>query len=168
VTVRDATPADARAIAAIRGASWRVTYAGVVPRTVLDGLDAARFEAGMDRRLRDPGATATLVADEGSGVLGYALLGPARDADAAGLGEVEAIYVTPGATRRGLGRALMAESLRRLATLGHDAVIVWVLTDNDGARRFYERTGFVPDGTARMLDFDGTPVEEIRYRRPIA
>jgi L-amino acid N-acyltransferase YncA len=167
VTIRDATAADARAIAEIRVASWRVTYAGMVPQSILDGLDVARNEAALERRVRDPGATATLVVEEARKVLGYALLAPARDPDAVGLGEVEAIYVAPAATRRGLGRALMAGSLARLAADGHPAAVVWVLTDNVGARRFYEATGFVPDGNARLLDFDGTAVEEVRYRRPI-
>ena len=167
MSVRDATPGDARAIAEIRVRSWRVTYAGMVPQSILDGLEVGRNEAGFERRIRDPGRTATLVVEEEGDVLGYAMLAPARDADAEGLGEVEAIYLAPSAMRRGLGRALMTESLARLAADGHPAAVVWVLTDNVGARRFYEATGFVPDGTARLLDFDGTPVEEIRYRRPI-
>lgn len=167
MTVRDATPADARAIAEIRVASWRETYAGMVPQVVLDGLDVGRNEAWMAQRLREPGMTSTLVVADAGPVLGYAMLAPARDADAAGLGEVEAIYLAPSATRRGLGGELMAESLLRLAADGHPEAVVWVLTDNAGARRFYEHTGFTADGTARMLDFDGTPVEEIRYRRLI-
>jgi RimJ/RimL family protein N-acetyltransferase len=44
------------------------------------------------------------------------------------------------------------------------AVPVDVLTDNARARRFYEAAGWRPDGTVRILDFDGTPIEEIRYR----
>jgi RimJ/RimL family protein N-acetyltransferase len=40
-----------------------------------------------------------------------------------------------------------------------------VLTANAPARRFYERQGFEPDGAKRVLDFDGTPIEEIRYQR---
>jgi len=36
----------------------------------------------------------------------------------------------------------------------------------EGSRvRAYERGGFRPDGAVRTLDVDGTPIEEIRYRR---
>ncbi|MFB9446981.1 hypothetical protein Dvina_25355 [Dactylosporangium vinaceum] len=36
---------------------------------------------------------------------------------------------------------------------------------NEAARRFYEAGGWHPDGTTRTEDFDGEPVEELRYRR---
>jgi hypothetical protein len=48
---------------------------------------------------------------------------------------------------------------RRLAPL-----VLWVLTLNARGRRFYEAASWRPDGAARNLDFDGTPIEELRYR----
>ena len=168
MTIRDAVIADAGSIAEIRVSSWRATYAGVVPQPILEGLDVARNESWLRARLAAPGATSTLVVEEDDGLAGYALLAPAHDPDADGLGEIEAIYLAPGATGRGLGRALVEAALARLAAAGHEEAVLWVLTDNAGARRFYERCGFVPDGAARMLDFDGTPIEEMRYRRAVA
>lgn len=165
--IRDAIAADAAAIAAIRVASWRATYAGVVPAPILDGLDVGRNEAWLAHRLAEPGATATLVVEDRGRVAGYALLAPAHDPDAPGLGEVEAIYLAPDATGQGLGRRLMEAALARLRAAGHPAAVLWVLAANEPARRFYERLGFELDGAARMLDFDGTPIEEIRYRRSI-
>lgn len=69
----------------------------------------------------------------------------------------------PGAGASG-GR--LHAAVEALAADGFRAVVLWVLTANEGARRFYERAGFRSDGAVRTLDFDGTPVEEIRYRRP--
>jgi ribosomal protein S18 acetylase RimI-like enzyme len=93
------------------------------------------------------------------------MAGAARDEDAVGLGEVMAIYLDPTARGRGLGRALMDAALAELAGAGLTTVVLWVLTANAPARRFYEQAGFRLEGTAQMIDFDGTPVEEIRYRR---
>jgi ribosomal protein S18 acetylase RimI-like enzyme len=93
------------------------------------------------------------------------MVGAARDDDATGLGEVYAIYLAPSALGRGLGRALMDAALAELAAAGLATVVLWVLTANASARRFYERAGFRPDGAVRTLDFDGTPIEEIRCRR---
>jgi RimJ/RimL family protein N-acetyltransferase len=45
------------------------------------------------------------------------------------------------------------------------AVPADVLTDNVRARRFHEAAGWRADGTVRVLDFDGTPIDELRYRR---
>jgi len=55
-----------------------------------------------------------------------------------------------------------------MAGRGFTSAILWVLTANDGARRFYEAGGWQPDGATNMLDFDGTPIEEIRYRLDLA
>ncbi len=167
MTIRDAVTTDAPAIAGIRVASWRVTYAGIVPAPILDRMDVARNAAWLERRLADPGDSITLVTEEGGHVIGYALLNPAHDQDVRGWGEVEAIYLDPVATGRGLGSNLMESSLARLGAAGHHVAVLWVLTANARARRFYDRAGFAPDGAARMLDFDGTPIEEIRYRRSI-
>jgi RimJ/RimL family protein N-acetyltransferase len=164
--VRPATGADARTIAEIRVASWRATYAGMLPAGILDGMDVARNEAWIAGRVADPQGQGTLVVeDEGGRVAGYALMGPARDDDAAGLGELGAIYLDPDARGRGYGRPLLQAAVAELASAGFDAVVLWVLTANAPARRFYERAGFRPDGAVRTLDFDGTPIEEIRYRR---
>jgi hypothetical protein len=46
VELRNATPADARAIAAVNVASWRAAYRGLMPDDVLSGLsvpDRERF-----------------------------------------------------------------------------------------------------------------------------
>lgn len=164
--VRAATVADAHAIATIRLAAWRATYAGIVPAALLDRMDLARNEAWIAGRVADPGGQATLVVEEERGrVAGYALTAPARDDDAAGLGELEAIYLDPEARGRGLGRPLLDAALAELRRSGFSTVVLWVLTANGSARRFYERAGFRPDGAVRSLDFDGAPIEEIRYRR---
>jgi ribosomal protein S18 acetylase RimI-like enzyme len=164
--VRAAIAADAHAIATIRLASWRATYPGIVPAALLDRMDLARNEAWIAGRLADPRGQATLVVEDDRGrVAGYALTAPARDDDAAGLGELEAIYLDPGARGQGFGRPLLDAAVAELATAGFATVVLWVLTANASARRFYERAGFRPDGAVRIIDFDGTPIEEVRYRR---
>jgi len=162
--VRSATEADARAIAEIRVATWRATYAGIVPQSVLDRMDVDRTVQGICGILASDSRVLVVETPE-SGVVGYTFLAAARDADAVGLGEIEAIYVHPEAQGRGLGRQLLAASSRDLAARGFDTLVLWVLTDNAPACGFYEHAGFAPDGTARTLEFDGESIEEIRYRR---
>ncbi len=164
--IRSAAAADARTIAEIRVASWRATYTGIVPASILDRMDVARNEAWIAGRVADPQGRSTLVVEDADGrVAGYALTAPTADEDAAGLGEIEAIYLDPEARGRGFGRSLLEAATAELEEAGFDTIVLWVLTANESARRFYERTGFGPDGAARTLDFDGTPIEEIRYRR---
>lgn len=173
--VRDAVASDAGTLARIRVESWRSTYAGIVPATILERMDVARNEAAFTARIAAGDEHHTLVIEddaelvgEAGSLTGYALLGPCTDDAPTGLGEVQAIYLDPNARGQGFGRTLLEAALTRLSTSGFSVAVLWVLTDNHPARRFYERNAFAPDGGARILDFDGTPIEEIRYRRPIA
>lgn len=82
----------------------------------------------------------------------------------AGAGEVYAIYIEPTALRRGHGRRLLAHAMADLAARGFDPIVVWVLDANVSARRFYEAAGLRADGSRATIDFDGAPVDEVRYR----
>jgi GNAT superfamily N-acetyltransferase len=90
---------------------------------------------------------------------------PSRDGDApAGTGEISSIYAAPERWGTGLGRALMAEAEAQLRRLGFTTATLWVLRDNQRARRFYERAGWLPDGTEKADQVGGAPVVEVRYR----
>ena len=52
-------------------------------------------------------------------------------------GEVDALYLAPGARGQGLGAALLAE-----AKAAEDALGLWTFQANVGARAFYARQGF--------------------------
>ncbi|MFD5099006.1 GNAT family N-acetyltransferase [Streptomyces albidochromogenes] len=68
----------------------------------------------------------------------------------------------------GAGRALTAVLLARAAADGHARMVLWVLTRNARARRFYERAGFVTDGAEAPFDVLGTTVPETRYARRLS
>jgi RimJ/RimL family protein N-acetyltransferase len=46
-------------------------------------------------------------------------------------------------------------------------VTLWVLRDNERARRFYERAGWSFDGTEKEDVVAGATVTEVRYRRDL-
>ena len=173
VTVRAATAHDAGAIAQVHVTAWRSAYAGIVPDAVLARLDVSRRADQWHTRLERGARDVVLVAEADGEVCGFVSARTRRDAEdassgAAGTeGEVEAIYVDPRRWRRGVGRALLEAAAGRLALAGCSAATLWVLVDNGRARRFYERFGWVTDGTVQDLDFAGTAVPEIRYRREL-
>ena len=167
--VRAAVPADAASIAEIHVASWRAAYVGIVPQTVLDRLSVDRRQQFWMQRLQSPDQTRTFVAVAGGRVVGFAGTGrPASQTNPPGTAEVETIYLLPAAWRRGIGRRLLSHAVDDLARRGFTVAILWVLTDNQRGRRFYEASGWAPDGTVQLLDFDGTPIEEMRYRLDVA
>jgi GNAT superfamily N-acetyltransferase len=163
--MRPAGPDDAAGIAGVHVDSWRAAYVGLVPQAVLDRLSFDRRRVFWTARLGDPGESRTFVADDRGRIVGFAGTGRPRDPECPpGMAELETIYLLPDTWRRGLGRRLMAQALRDLAERGFTSAILWVLTGNERGRRFYEAAGWQPDGRTQMLDFDGTRVEEMRYR----
>lgn len=135
-------PDDAPAIARVHVSSWRTTYRGLLPDTYLDAMDVAEYADRWSRTLRDPyGRSVVLLVEEQDRTVGFASCGRERDGDRRYEGELYAIYLLEEAQRRGHGRALVEASAAALALRGMSSMVVWVLRDNAGARRFYERLG---------------------------
>ncbi len=166
VAVRAATPADATQIAAVHVESWQTTYRGLVPQSILDGLSVERRAEFWSKRLITPGDTRTWLVELGGTIVGFVstVAPPAAPELSADTAELESIYLQPGSRGFGLGRLLLLTAARDLVERGASSAILWVFTANDTARRFYEAAGWRPDGAAQLLDFDGTMIEEIRYR----
>jgi len=163
--VRAATDEDAPAVARVHVDSWRAAYAGLIPQAVLDGLSVERREAFWRSIAEAPGEHRLLVAEDDGRVVGFASTGPARDDDLPpASGELTAIYVEPAAWGKGHGARLFRRAVADLRKRSLDPLVLWVLTENKRGRGFYEAMGWQPDGAERQIDFDGTAVDELRYR----
>ena len=163
--IREATAADAEAIARVRVASWRAAYRGVIDDAWLDRMSVGLLR---DRLLRgfDPGPTAafTRVLADGEGrLVGFASAGPERGPGAVTRrGELWTLYLLPEVQRRGLGARLMRSMARGLDRRGLDAMVVWALARNAPARAFYERLGGRPAGE-RPTAVGAQRLEEVAY-----
>lgn len=67
----------------------------------------------------------------------------------------------------GIGRLLLDAVHAHAHADGFRLMLLWVLTDNTRARRFYERAGYIADGAVQADDYDGVSVPEVRYRRTL-
>lgn len=106
-----------------------------------------------------------LVVKHGTEVVGFANVGPSRDENADGVGEVGAIYLLADHWGQGLGCTLMAAALASVTDFGFEQATLWVLDTNERARRFYEAGGWAPDGATNTDTQRGFPIAEVRYRR---
>jgi len=108
------------------------------------------------------------VAEDSHELLGFMTLGGCRDADVelATTGEIWGIYLAPRHWRKGLGRRLCQCAEEMLNSRHYRQAMLWVLEDNDSARRFYEALGFQIDGAAKTLHL-GTPLKAVRYRKEL-
>jgi len=169
--IRAAGVKDAPRIAVVHVRSWQGAYRGLLPQAYLDGLDPAHRVGRWERSLAeaDVASTGVLVADVAGTVLGFVGYSPSRDGDAdpSRVGEIGAIYLLPSAWGEGIGRQLMDAALQRLAEAGFDWVTLWVLDSNVRARRFYEASGWSPDGALKRDESRGFPITQVRYRRSL-
>ncbi|HVS86328.1 MAG TPA: GNAT family N-acetyltransferase [Gaiellaceae bacterium] len=161
MTVRRAVVEDASAIAAVHVGTWQAAYAHVFGAERLAGLDVAR-RAGFWREWIGGGRANVFVAEEEGRVVAFASVGANEHEPE--LGELYAIYALPEAWGTGAGPALMAAALDALREAGFAEAILWVLSDNPRARRFYEREGWTADGAEREDELLGIAVAETRYR----
>jgi len=165
VRIRLARGTDAAAIVQIQERGWQTAYRHVFPPEELDRGGFVDERRWRETIRRPPAGWTTFVAERDDRVIGFACLGPSRDEQ--GLGELFALYVDPGAWRLGAGRALIAAAERQLAR-EHDDARLWVLERNDRARRFYEASGWVPDGARKTQLRFGVAAAEVRYSKPLA
>ncbi len=172
VSVRAAVVADAGAIAHAHVAAWRAAYAGLLPQRILDGLSVAGRESQWRTRLAPASrGPRTLVGEDSRGVAGFVTYAvPARDPEeAAGVGEIPALYVDPARWGSGLGSALLETAGARLAEAGCREGILWMLQGNDSAAGFYRSRGWRDDGGRRPSQYfpAEAQLEEVRFRRAL-
>jgi ribosomal protein S18 acetylase RimI-like enzyme len=149
---RQATPADAAALAGFMERNFRATYGHCSTPANVDaavhehyGLDAQR------RQLADAARWHLLVEDAAGTLLGHAQLhfGDAAPpaVPAAPAAEVTRFYVDTVAHGRGVAQAMLAEVERHAIAQGTAALWLSVWKDQPQAVRFYEKSGFARAGS---------------------
>lgn len=163
--LRQATAADAGAVAALHTASWRTAYVAELPADFLAQLDAAEGARGWARRLA--AGALVLLADGDEELAGFCGCGPSRDADAAagGVWEIYALHVRPDLKRGGIGGRLLDAAREAGVERGAGELTLWVVRTNTPARTFYERKGMRVDGAEQRRELGpGAALDEVRYR----
>lgn len=157
-TLRDATIDDAAAIAAVHWTGRRAVY---LPHVPPEHWETDTQVAGIEAWKRRVTAGETpLVAEVDGLVVGFAVVGragprmghaPKRDL------ALHELWVMPELHGSGISRALLNGVLppARSAEL-------WIAAVNTGARRFFQKNGFLPDATTATGE-DG--VLEVRLVR---
>ncbi|ADD43175.1 GNAT family N-acetyltransferase [Stackebrandtia nassauensis] len=157
VTLRPAGPADLDAITEVMLACWRESYATVLPERAIATMTPELVERLWTRALTGtaPGAAIVAVSEAGAvlGVTRYEL-GPDHG------GIVQSLYVSPRAQRLGIGARLLSAAVAGLRDLDAPRFHLWVFADNAPSIAFYQRQGWVLDGTSRVQA--GFDVEELR------
>jgi GNAT superfamily N-acetyltransferase len=164
VTIRDAGPEDAEALARVRSLSWRSAYDGMLSPAL---IEVATGPDGAERQrtflTEEPARRALLAEDDGAAV-GMAVYGP--DRHPGGDAELYVIYVLPEYWSKKVGAPLMDRVLEGVRAAGHSRLALWVLAANARARRFYERYGFAVI-EKKITERHGHVTYDVRYEREV-
>jgi ribosomal protein S18 acetylase RimI-like enzyme len=152
--IRRAADDDRPAIAQIHAASWRDTYRGILPDSLLDD----RLRAIMsDRWATQPIglSDAVLVAEDEGNILGFAATWHGDPV------YIDNLHVAAQARSRGIGRRLLAETARHFQAIGSKRALLHVVAANRRARDLYLALGGRPAGVEDK-DLYGTLVANER------
>jgi len=165
IIVRQATVADGQEIGEAHASAWEVAYVDLFEPDVL--LQAAALRRRMwSQRLASSNFdfASLLVAEQGGRVVGFSEFG--KDREVTGRGEIFGFYLHPTALGRGAATQLMAASLRGLANLGLDPVVVWTHPGAGRAQSFYVKSGFTATGRSRVETLgSGIDAPELEFVR---
>ena len=153
---------DSYSIAYIHVNSWRAAYIGIIPQEILDNMDIEKRKAYFDKVVKDKSEN-NVIAFIDNVPAGFLTFGNCRDDDKDNsFGEIRGIYLLPEYWHQGIGSKLINWGINELKVMGFKNICLWVLDDNLQARNFYEKQGFVYEGTSKEIII-GKPLIELRY-----
>lgn len=173
-------PTQFAAMSRIHSRGWRSTYPGYVPADYLRDVVTEEHWIDLFRIDYETGRCHGLMLFRDDTPVACCNYGPARPGHSpvSGVpptspvlqdhrwGEVLSFYTDPAETGKGYGSLLMKEALRRLKAERFTHCCVYVLQENQGARRFYARHGFSWDGTHLDILFPHDAVcVDLRYTK---
>ena len=146
--IRQASPFEHDRVADVLIAS-RLASIPAIPAPVHDGADIRRWVRDVVMMNHD-----VWVIDHGDepAIRAVMVLSP---------GWIEHLYVAPGHTNTGLGSELVRFAQNRAT----DSLDLWTFVSNLGARRFYERHGFVEVDRTEGDNEEGEPDVLLRWIR---
>ncbi|HEV2531107.1 GNAT family N-acetyltransferase [Phenylobacterium sp.] len=161
--VRQATEADAKALAAIYGDAVLYGFGTFeeVPPSAAD-MDARR------RAVQDQGLP-YLVAEVDGEVLGFAYAAPFRPRAAYRYTLEDSVYVSPAARGKGIGRAVLSAVIAACEALGVRQLMA-VIGDsgNDSSIGLHRAVGFEQTGVGKSVGFKhGRWVDIVHMQKPL-
>ncbi|MBP2436658.1 GNAT family N-acetyltransferase [Microbacterium amylolyticum] len=160
VLVRPIRDVDAEAMGRVHAQVWHETYDNMVSKATLEAVSPRRLAdlwSNYASRGEEYRHAAALVDGE---IVGFAGSGPARDDNAPAERELYFVYLLDSWHRRGIGRQLFDAVVDE-----GEPLYGWIAKGYPGGPAFYEKRGFVFDGTERDETFLGEAITEVRFSR---
>jgi ribosomal protein S18 acetylase RimI-like enzyme len=163
--IRRAVTDDAKYLANIIVESWKATYINIIPEDeIAKFLDKERRQKQFERFIED--GEIVLIGIFDGMPCGLVFANKDNDEQLAKCGSINSMYFLKEYWGKGLGIKLMDEIINILKNEGCKQVSLWVYETNIRARNFYEKNGFIFDGTKKYSHFSNKPIE-LRYVKQI-
>ena len=162
---RLAKTTDTAALAKILCDSWRSAYKNILTPENMEHNTKLESRTTMFEMIIKSGVGSTMIAFSNGNLCGMVSFGESRDAELSDFAEIVAIYTVEDCWGTGVGTQLMELALSEIENQGYNNVLLWTFKANARARRFYEKHGFVLDGTVKDSGFGDA--KEVRYRRKL-
>ena len=162
--IRQATIADAKAIAEVHVRSWQQAYRGLLPNEYLESLSIDQRKAFWVDVLTKR-QSEVMLAIYNHTVTGFISYAASRVKDTElHTAEVLALYIDPEHWRIGIGKALWQSCRVKLSVKGYQNVYLWVIIGNTRASGFYEAQGFRQEqDIVKPFELAGVSLLEQRY-----
>ncbi|MCH5323655.1 MAG: GNAT family N-acetyltransferase [Eubacterium sp.] len=145
-------------ISNIYESSWKYAYKDIIPQDYLDSIPTGRWANSINKIGMN-----NLVVIENGLIIGTASFCKSRWEQYSNYGEIVSIYFLPAYMGKGYGKHLLRKCVEELNGLGYNNILLWVLEDNQKARRFYEKNGFTCSGDILNDNIGGKELREIMY-----
>lgn len=166
IMMRDAGYDDLSAIGTILVESWRAGFRGIVGDAFLNALDAQTRTEILREQWHAGKRWPAFLALDGDRPIGVCSYGkPEEDGLPVDWGEIGMCHLIPEYWGRGIGASMLIKAQQELLKMRYNTIILWILQDNMRARRLFERSGFVWDGTEKNILIGEQELPEIRYRK---
>lgn len=151
--IRDASPADYDAIAAIQIASWRSAYKGMLEDAYLKKPVHDDITTRWQNFTLETNGVLLVFEEDGA-------IGGFINVLASSPPYVDNLHVNPSQKRGGIGKKLMVGAAQRLIAQGQTSMWLTVLKANAPSIQFYEKLG-AARGEERIATTNNQPVIDI-------
>lgn len=143
--IRKSTKEDVKAVCEVHVNSWKETYTGLMPDSVISNLKVSQKRIEMwEKMIPDDGNFETYVATIDNKVIGFTGFGKAREGDDNFVGEIGGMYLLRAYQKQGIGKALFETAVQGLKKRGFKSFYLRVLKGNS-AENFYQHMGGILD-----------------------
>jgi GNAT superfamily N-acetyltransferase len=161
ISYREAGLADCAEVAKVHVRSWRESFAGLVPETVMERITVEKRTKAFAERFQGDAYRMYVAEVVDRGVIGFADCGEPREKIDPYQAELYAIFLLPEFQGAGVGRRLFSSCVEGLVKSGKSSMYLLAF-EKSPYRSFYDKLGGVVIGK-RQVDIEGTVFAAVVY-----